>query len=106
MCSTFSGVVYQLVGLVPGATGTWPAARGGIGVEPVPVGPNEEKQLVDALVGPDVGDVLDVFRGGVPARGAGARGHGHVARRAGGGVGVEPVPGGPNEEKQLVDALV
>ena len=80
------------------------ARRAGDAVGPLPVGPNEEEQFVDALIGPDVGDVLDVFRGGVPARGAGARGHGDVARRA--GHVVEPLAVGPNKEEQFVDALI
>src|SRR5258708_759923 len=59
---------------------------------------------MDALVGPDVADVLDVFRGGVPARGAGAVGDRDVARRPRDA--VEPLPVVANEIEQFAYPLV
>src|SRR5439155_1009549 len=73
-------------------------------VVPYPITTDEEEQLMDALVAPDIGDVLDVFRSGVPARGGGAGGHGGVARRAW-HVGV-PQPIAADEEEQFVNAWV
>src|SRR5262249_61462515 len=47
-------------------------ARHVVVVNPTSAAADEGEQFVDALVGPDIGDVLDVFRGGVPAGRTGA----------------------------------
>ena len=84
MCWTFSGVVYQLVGLVPGATGTAPgAALGTLCCQTWLGTTNPEEQFVDPAVGADIGDVLEILRRRIPAGRTGSRRHRYRTRRVG-----------------------
>src|SRR5262245_1150833 len=73
-------------------------------VAPLSVAADGEVQLMNCVVGADLGDVLVVFRCGVPAGRACALGDGHGTDGAGNV--VAPLSVATDSEVQLVDLLV